>query len=79
MFRKPGSQWALAEAKKNLLSKYLLVGVTENLEEFLIVLEATVPSMFRNLAKDFHESNFCITFTLYTSSRIFIALEQLKL
>ena len=33
----PGSDWALAMAKQNLVTKYLVVGVTEQLEQFMEV------------------------------------------
>ncbi|XP_022106316.1 heparan sulfate 2-O-sulfotransferase 1-like [Acanthaster planci] len=43
----PGSRWALEQAKFNLANHYLLVGVTEELEDFVIMLESALPSMFR--------------------------------
>ncbi|CAH1785457.1 unnamed protein product [Owenia fusiformis] len=42
----PGSEWALTQAKYNLLNNYLLVGTTEELSNFVAVLEATVPRLF---------------------------------
>ena len=45
--RIPGSRWAYEQAKSNLINKYLLVGVTEQLEEFVAVLEATLPMYFK--------------------------------
>ncbi|XP_071947251.1 heparan sulfate 2-O-sulfotransferase 1-like [Antedon mediterranea] len=42
----PGSEWALQQAKYNLVTNYLVVGLTEEMEDFIAVLEATVPSMF---------------------------------
>ena len=47
IFRIPGSRWAYEQAKSNLINKYLLVGVTEQLEEFVAVLEATLPMYFK--------------------------------
>ncbi|KAI3375129.1 hypothetical protein L3Q82_021646 [Scortum barcoo] len=35
-----GSQWALEQAKYNLVNEYMLVGVTEELEDFVMMLEA---------------------------------------
>uniref|UniRef100_A0A3Q4ATC4 Heparan sulfate 2-O-sulfotransferase 1 n=1 Tax=Mola mola TaxID=94237 RepID=A0A3Q4ATC4_MOLML len=42
-----GSQWALEEAKYNLVNEYMLVGVTEELEDFVMMLEAALPRFFR--------------------------------
>eukprot|EP00117_Sycon_ciliatum_P042696 scpid75685/ scgid31021/ Heparan sulfate 2-O-sulfotransferase 1 len=45
--RVPGSQWALEQAKRNLVDKYVVVGVTEQIPEFVAVLEATLPRFFK--------------------------------
>ena len=45
--REAGNQWALEEAKRNVLHHYLVVGVTEKLRDFLAVLEATLPRFFK--------------------------------
>ncbi|CAL9688500.1 unnamed protein product [Knipowitschia caucasica] len=42
-----GSQWALEQAKSTLVNEYLLVGVTEELEDFVMMLEAALPRFFR--------------------------------
>ncbi|XP_013881378.1 heparan sulfate 2-O-sulfotransferase 1 [Austrofundulus limnaeus] len=42
-----GSQWALDQAKYNLVNEYMLVGVTEELEDFVMMLEAALPRFFR--------------------------------
>ncbi|KAG2461523.1 HS2ST sulfotransferase, partial [Polypterus senegalus] len=42
-----GSRWALDQAKYNLVNEYLLVGVTEELEDFIMMLEAALPRFFR--------------------------------
>nr|CAB3254130.1 heparan sulfate 2-O-sulfotransferase 1-like [Phallusia mammillata] len=52
---KIGSSWALAEAKKNVITQYTLVGVTERIDEFVEVLEAILPSMFRGMSKKYRE------------------------
>jgi len=50
----PGSEWALAQAKNNLVSKYLVVGVTEDLNAFVQVLETLLPEFFTG-ATDFFQ------------------------
>ncbi|KAM8874749.1 heparan sulfate 2-O-sulfotransferase 1 isoform 2-T2 [Spinachia spinachia] len=50
-----GSQWALQQAKYNLVNEYLLVGVTEELEDFVMILEAALPRFFRG-ALDLYRS-----------------------
>ncbi|XP_042696466.2 heparan sulfate 2-O-sulfotransferase 1 isoform X1 [Chrysemys picta bellii] len=42
-----GSRWALEQAKYNLINEFFLVGVTEELEDFIMLLEATLPRFFR--------------------------------
>jgi len=44
--RKVGSEWALEMAKYNLAHNYLVVGTTDELEEFVAVLEAGLPRFF---------------------------------
>lgn len=41
--RNPGSQWALDQAKQNLVNNYFLVGVTEEMEDFIYLLELSLP------------------------------------
>ncbi|XP_067002289.2 heparan sulfate 2-O-sulfotransferase 1 [Anabrus simplex] len=53
----PGNKWALAEAKRNLLNKYFLVGVTEELADFVRVLEVTLPNFFHGAASHYETSN----------------------
>ncbi|UXI21170.1 hypothetical protein NH340_JMT07113 [Sarcoptes scabiei] len=43
---KPGNRWALEQAKKNLIDHYFLVGVTEAMEDFIRILEISLPEMF---------------------------------
>lgn len=54
---KPGNKWALAEAKKNLINNYLLVGVTEELDDFIYLLEETIPRIFHGAKDYFLNSN----------------------
>ncbi|KAK3743272.1 hypothetical protein RRG08_019246, partial [Elysia crispata] len=42
-----GSEWALEEAKRNLVQHYLVVGITEDFESFLSVLEVVLPRFYR--------------------------------
>jgi len=44
--RKVGSEWALDMAKYNLAHNYLVVGTTDQLEDFVAVLEAGLPRFF---------------------------------
>lgn len=45
--RNVGSHWALEQAKYNLVNEYMLVGVTEELEDFVMMLEAALPRFFK--------------------------------
>ncbi|XP_060604718.1 heparan sulfate 2-O-sulfotransferase 1-like [Ruditapes philippinarum] len=45
--RQPGSRWALEQAKFNLVNKYLLVGVTEELGDFIAMMEVILPRFFK--------------------------------
>ncbi|XP_018496506.2 heparan sulfate 2-O-sulfotransferase 1 [Galendromus occidentalis] len=50
----PGSRWALEQAKMNLINKYLLVGTTEQLQDFVDILEVVLPRFFRGASQLFH-------------------------
>ncbi|XP_060529091.1 heparin sulfate O-sulfotransferase [Cylas formicarius] len=54
---KPGNKWALTEAKKNLVNNYFLVGVTEELEDFIGVLEQSLPRLFKGATNHYLNSN----------------------
>nr|SVE84329.1 EOG090X088H [Daphnia pulex] len=53
----PGSSWAFEQAKNNLIKNYLLVGVTEQMEEFVAVLEATLPIFFKGSLKLYRQGS----------------------
>ncbi|GIY25116.1 heparan sulfate 2-O-sulfotransferase 1 [Caerostris extrusa] len=55
LVRIPGSEWALAQAKRNLAEHYLLVGVTEELQDFIALLEAALPRFFKGATNLFAE------------------------
>lgn len=57
VFRKPGNHWALEQAKQNLVNHYLLVGVTEEMLDFITVLEATLPRFFKGATEHYLNSN----------------------
>ncbi|XP_045116974.1 heparan sulfate 2-O-sulfotransferase 1-like [Portunus trituberculatus] len=43
----PGSNWALEQAKHNLIHKYFLVGVTEEMGDFVAMLDYSLPRIFK--------------------------------
>jgi len=43
----PGNRWALEQAKSNLVNKYFLVGLTEELETFVDLMELSMPRFFK--------------------------------
>ena len=47
LFRVPGSNWALEQAKHNLIHKYFLVGVTEEMGDFVAMLDYSLPRIFK--------------------------------
>lgn len=53
----PGNEWALREAKKNLINHYFLVGVTEELSDFIKVLEVALPGFFHGASSHYETSN----------------------
>lgn len=57
IYRKPGNKWALTEAKKNLVNNYLLVGVTDELGDFISILELTLPRIFKGATEHYLSSN----------------------
>ncbi|XP_045458555.1 heparin sulfate O-sulfotransferase [Melitaea cinxia] len=54
---KPGSPWALQQAKHNLVNHYLVVGVTEEMLDFISVLEASLPRLFKGATEHYLSSN----------------------
>ncbi|XP_072936425.1 heparin sulfate O-sulfotransferase [Epargyreus clarus] len=54
---KPGNAWALEQAKHNLVNHYLVVGVTEEMLDFISVLEAALPRMFKGATDHYLNSN----------------------
>lgn len=53
----PGSQWALDQAKRNLVSEYFLVGLTEELESFVEMLEISLPRFFEGALDLMNKAN----------------------
>ncbi|UYV67273.1 HS2ST1 [Cordylochernes scorpioides] len=56
---KVGSRWALEQAKHNLEHHYLLVGLTEQLTEFIALLEAALPRFFSGATQHFLKGIWC--------------------
>ena len=58
----------MEQAKRNLVEKYLLVGITEEIGDFVAILEATVPRIFKGATKLFNEGavSFMSFYTLGT-------------
>ncbi|XP_001656685.2 heparin sulfate O-sulfotransferase [Aedes aegypti] len=54
---KPGSTWALEQAKRNLVNEYFLVGVTEEMDEFIELLEVALPRFFKGATDHFRKSS----------------------
>ncbi|XP_055906262.1 heparin sulfate O-sulfotransferase isoform X2 [Eupeodes corollae] len=53
----PGSEWALNQAKHNLVNEYFLVGVTEQMEDFVDLLERSLPRIFKGFREHYQHSN----------------------
>lgn len=45
------------QAKRNLVNEYFLVGVTEEMNEFIALLELSLPRIFKNAQEQFSKSN----------------------
>ena len=69
--RRVGSEWALDMAKHNLAHNYLVVGTTNQLEEFVAVLEASLPRFFAG-ALEFFVTGW--TFTKLTGRSVHVTL-----
>lgn len=52
----PGNRWALEQAKFNLANKYFLVGLTEDLETFIDLMEMSLPRFFKGAGLLFRSS-----------------------
>ena len=50
-----GSQWALERAKSNLVNEYFLVGMNEQMGQFVEMLEVHVPHIFKVNKNEFYE------------------------
>lgn len=57
-FREPGV-WALERAKQNVLENYLLVGILEELEDVLLLLERLLPHYFSGVLNIYKTPGGC--------------------
>ncbi|XP_038661201.1 uronyl 2-sulfotransferase a isoform X2 [Scyliorhinus canicula] len=55
--RDPG-EWALQKAKENLNENYLLVGILEELEDVLLLLERLLPHYFKDASAVYHSAEY---------------------
>ncbi|XP_048391406.1 uronyl 2-sulfotransferase a [Stegostoma tigrinum] len=55
--RDPG-EWALQRAKENMNENYLLVGILEELEDVLLLLERLLPHYFKDASAVYHSSAY---------------------
>ncbi|XP_067900603.1 uronyl 2-sulfotransferase a isoform X1 [Heterodontus francisci] len=55
--RDPG-EWALQRAKKNMNENYLLVGILEELEDVLLLLERLLPHYFKDASAVYHSAEY---------------------
>ena len=62
-----GSNWALQQAKYNLLNEYFLVGLNEQMEKFIQLLDYQLPHVF----KVFLEEEFRNTLRGYSCLKSF--------
>ena len=62
--RNPGSEWALEMAKHNLANNYLVVGITEELADFVAILEATLPRYFTGALELYNTGQWYISLQL---------------
>lgn len=56
--RDPGV-WALERAKQNVLENYLLVGILEELEDVLLMLERLLPHYFSGVLDIYKSPGWC--------------------
>lgn len=60
MNRRP-TELALTQAKINVIRNYLVVGVTEELEAFLFVLEKLLPEFFSGVLNIYRTPGQCVS------------------
>uniref|UniRef100_UPI00358DED7B uronyl 2-sulfotransferase isoform X2 n=1 Tax=Myxine glutinosa TaxID=7769 RepID=UPI00358DED7B len=78
--REPGI-WALSQAKENLMRNYLLVGILEELEDTLLLLQRLLPHFFKNAASIYNDPAYLMlgndTVTMKKASPSLPALQML--
>jgi len=67
--RVTGSEWALQMAKINLANQYLVVGLTEEMEDFVAVLESVMPRYFAGALDLYTTGNYVLFVALFKKIR----------
>lgn len=63
--------WALERAKQNVLENYLLVGILEELEDVLLLLERLLPHYFTGVLSIYKSpGTYCMLLVIWEKRRV---------